>query len=54
MPIGQSEALLAALQGAGAEADLVRVAGADHVFLGTDPVPQLDRAVAYLHEKLTA
>ena len=25
--------------------ELVRVAGADHVLLGTDPVPQLDLAV---------
>jgi len=54
VPIGQSEQLLASLQEAGVEAELVRVPGADHVFLGTDPLPQLDRAVAYLREKLTA
>ncbi|GAA1973187.1 alpha/beta hydrolase [Microbacterium pumilum] len=52
VPIGQSEQLLAALQSAGVEAELVRVAGADHVFLGTDPVPQLDLAITYLRDKL--
>ena len=42
VPIGQSEALLAALQAANVESELVRVPGADHVFLGTDPVPQIE------------
>jgi dipeptidyl aminopeptidase/acylaminoacyl peptidase len=54
VPIGQSEALLAALRAAGVESELVRVPGADHVFLGTDPVPQIERGVAYLVGKLTA
>ena len=54
VPIGQSEALLAALQAANVESELVRVPGADHVFLGTDPVPQLDRARRLPREKLTS
>ncbi|GAA1960216.1 hypothetical protein GCM10009776_23480 [Microbacterium deminutum] len=52
VPIGQSEQLLTALEAAGAEVELVRVPGADHVFLGTDPMPQIERAVAYLRDKL--
>ena len=54
VPIGQSEQLLAALQAAGVDAELVRVPGADHVFLGADPVPLLEQAVAFLHARLTA
>jgi acetyl esterase/lipase len=48
VPIAQSEQLHAALQAAGAESEFVRVPGADHVFLGTDPLPQFDRAVRFL------
>jgi acetyl esterase/lipase len=54
VPIGQSEALLAALEGAGVEAELVRVPGADHVFLGTDAAPQHERAIAFLRRHLDA
>jgi len=52
VPYAQSVQLAAALREAGAEVELVPVPGADHVFLGTDPVPQLDRGVAYLAERL--
>lgn len=51
VPFGQSEQLHAALQQAGAQSELVGVPGADHVFLGTDPLPQIDRGVAYLKAK---
>ena len=54
VPIGQSEQLLVSLQAAGVDVELVRVPGADHVFLGADPVPQLDRAVEFLRARLTA
>jgi acetyl esterase/lipase len=36
------------------DVDLVRVPGADHVFLGTDPLPQLARAVEFLRARLSA
>jgi acetyl esterase/lipase len=48
VPIGQSEQLAAALEAAGAEVQFVRVPRAEHVFIGTDPAPQLERAVAFL------
>lgn len=54
VPIGQSEQLAAALEEAGAEVEMVRVSNADHVFLGTDPVPQLELAAAFLRARLTA
>lgn len=54
VPIGQSEQFEAALRAAGAEVELVRVAGADHVFLGVDPLPQLERAVHWLADRLGA
>lgn len=54
VPIQQSEALFAALQNAGVESELVRVPGADHVFLGTDVTPQIERAIAFLRRQLTA
>jgi acetyl esterase/lipase len=52
VPIAQSEQLHAALQAAGAASEFVRVPDAEHVFIGTDPAPQLARAVAFLVEKL--
>lgn len=54
VPIQQSEALQAALEGAGVEVELVRVPGADHVFLGTDAAPQHERAIAFLRRHLNA
>lgn len=54
VPYTQSEQLAAALRGVGAEVELVPVPGADHVFLGTDPLPQIARGVAYFVEKLGA
>jgi acetyl esterase/lipase len=52
VPIAQSEQLHAALQAAGASSEFVRVPGADHVFLGTDPAPQFEKAIAFLTERL--
>jgi len=48
VPIAQSEALHAALTAAGVSSELVRVPGADHVFLGTDPAPQFAHALDFL------
>jgi acetyl esterase/lipase len=52
VPVDQSESLQCALQEAGAMVEFVRVPGAGHVFGGTDPRPQIDRAVAFLRERL--
>jgi len=54
VPIHQSEVLFAARQAAGVESELVRVPGADHVFLGTDAAPQHERAIAFLKRHLEA
>lgn len=51
VPIGQSELLHDALLAAGASSRLVRVPGADHVFLGTDPLPQIAAGVEFLKER---
>jgi dipeptidyl aminopeptidase/acylaminoacyl peptidase len=52
VPFAQSEQLAAALRGAGSEAELIAVPGADHVFLGTDPLAQIARGTAFLRERL--
>lgn len=52
VPITQSEQLAAALTAVGATANLKRVPGADHVFLGVDPVPQIDEALSFLSSQL--
>jgi acetyl esterase/lipase len=52
VPFGQSVELRDALAAAGVEAELVPVPGADHVFLGANPVPLLARAVSYFSERL--
>lgn len=54
VPFDQSAQLLAALQEAGADAELVAVPGADHVFLGVDPVPLIDRAIDFFRARLGA
>jgi len=54
VPFAQSVQLYAALTDAGVEAELVAVPGADHVFVGTDPVPQIQRGVAFLRDRLAA
>jgi dipeptidyl aminopeptidase/acylaminoacyl peptidase len=48
----QSRRLNSLLTEAGAEVTLVTVPGADHVFAGTDPRPQAERAVRFLREQL--
>lgn len=50
--IDQSEQLTAALSAAGARVELVRVAGADHGFVGVDPLPLFDQAIAFLRSQL--
>jgi acetyl esterase/lipase len=52
VPFGQSVELRDALAAVGVSAELVAVPGADHVFVGADPVPLLGRAVDYLRERL--
>lgn len=54
VPLAQSEQFFSALTAVGADVELVRVPGADHVFLGTDPLPQFARAIAFLRDRLTA
>lgn len=54
VPATQSQELADALRGVGAEAELVFVPGADHVFLGADPLPLMDDAVAFLRRHLAA
>lgn len=50
--IEQSEQLASALTATGATVELVRVAGADHGFVGVDPLPLIDHAVAFLRSHL--
>jgi acetyl esterase/lipase len=52
VPIAQSESFYDALGAVGAEVEFVRVPGADHVFVGTDPTPQFVRAVEFLKAHL--
>lgn len=52
IPIAQSEALVARLREAGVDVDFHAVPGADHVFMGTDPSPRMDEAIAWLRERL--
>lgn len=52
VPIVQSERFNDALRAAGTDSELVRVPGADHVFLGTDPAPQIERALDFLRARL--
>jgi acetyl esterase/lipase len=52
VPFGQSVELQDALVAAGVSVELVPVPGADHVFLGADPVPLLARAVTFFSERL--
>jgi len=48
VPVSQSAELHDALTAAGASSQLVRVPGADHVFSGTDPMPQIAAGVEFL------
>ncbi|GAA5036044.1 family 1 glycosylhydrolase [Microbacterium fluvii] len=52
VPFSQSEQLLGALRDAGASAELLAVPGADHVFVGTDPLAQIERGADFLREQL--
>jgi acetyl esterase/lipase len=52
VPIAQGEMFHDALVAVGAEVEFVRVPGADHVFVGTDPTPQFARAVEFLKAHL--
>ncbi|MEN2739973.1 alpha/beta hydrolase [Microbacterium sp. X-17] len=51
VPISQSEEFVTALHAAGVEAELVRVPGADHTFVGVDPAPLILRAVDFLQRQ---
>jgi acetyl esterase/lipase len=52
VPFPQSIAFRDALTAAGVPVELVPVPGADHVFLGVDPVPYLARGVEFFTEQL--
>ncbi len=52
VPIEQSEVFVDAMTAIGTSVDFRRVPGADHVFLGADPLPLMDEAVAWLGERL--
>lgn len=52
VPVDQSIRLAKALTDVGVDVTLVTVPGADHVFAGTDPRPQADRAVEFLRAQL--
>ena len=52
VPVGQSERLRSALYDAGADAELVTVPGADHAFLGADPIPLILLATEFLSARL--
>lgn len=54
VPPGHSERLAAALERVGAPVRLELVAGGDHCFVGADPSPALQSAVAFLVEHLGA
>ncbi|WP_022879158.1 alpha/beta hydrolase [Microbacterium sp. B19] len=52
VPPSQSRELADALTAAGSSAEVVIVPGAEHVFDGVDPMPQLERAVRFLADTL--
>jgi acetyl esterase/lipase len=52
VPYGQSALLAETLQAAGADARLVPVEGADHMWRGTDPEPLFTSALTFLREIL--
>ncbi len=54
VPPGHSERLAAALERVGAPVRLELVPGADHCFVGADPAPALESAVAFLVAHLSA
>ncbi|GAA3910314.1 alpha/beta hydrolase [Microbacterium invictum] len=53
VPIAQSEVFFDALTIVGADVELRRVAGADHVFLGADPLPLMDEAIDWIATQLS-
>lgn len=54
VPIVQSEVFAEALQRAGGDVEFRRVPGADHVFLGSDPLPLMDEAIDWISARLAA
>lgn len=54
VPIDQSVRFAAALEAAGAVVEFDTVSGADHVFAGVDPLPQIARAIEFLRGHLRA
>jgi acetyl esterase/lipase len=52
VPFAQSVAFRDALAASGVPVELVPVPGADHVFVGVDPVPLLARGVEFFREQL--
>lgn len=54
VPIVQSEVFAEALQRVGGDVEFRRVPGADHVFLGSDPLPLMDEAIDWISARLAA
>ncbi|QKJ20880.1 alpha/beta hydrolase [Microbacterium hominis] len=52
VPIAQSEVFVDAMAAVAASIDFRRVPGADHVFLGVDPLPLMDEAIAWIGDLL--
>ena len=53
IPIAQSEVLVDRLAAAGVEVTFRRVPGADHVFMGVDPLPLMDETITWLRGVLS-
>lgn len=52
VPIAQSEYFVDAMSAVGAAVEFRRIAGADHVWQGVDPLPLMDDAIDWIGEKL--
>lgn len=52
IPIAQSKSLVARLRAADVDVEFRGVPGADHVFMGADPLPLMDHAIHWLRQKL--
>ncbi len=50
--IAQREALVARLRDAEVDVEFRRVPGADHVFMGADPVALMNEAIHWLRQRL--
>jgi len=54
VPVSQSDTFVAAMRAAGAEVEYHRVVGAEHTFVGVDPLPLVEDTAAWLATRLRA